>query len=393
VGTRAAARLALGTFVLSIVLVGAGVAVLLRGHNPPDKFGLTDALAAVSFTLVGAVVVAQRPSNRVGWLFCAIGPFSGLYCFVDQYARYTLVTRPGVLPGGTWAEWVASWAWIPSAFLILVFLPLLFPDGRAPQGRWQPLGWFAVAAFVVYLGGVMAAAAADGARLPARNPLAGNAMARADPGIAHAFGALFLAAALVGLSRLLARFRGSRGDERQQLKWFLSAATLTALGTFSTVPILAALSVPLLPIAAGVAIVKYRLYDIDRILHRTLVYGLLVAILLLGYAVAVLALGQVLGQRSNLAVAGATLGVAALFQPVRRRVRDTVDRRFNRRRYDAAKTIETFSLRLRDEVDLDTLTAELLTVVNQTMQPTRVSLWLRQSPPGSGADLDAPAGK
>jgi hypothetical protein len=194
---------------------------------------------------------------------------------------------------------------------------------------------------------------------------------------------------------LLMRFRRSRGVERQQLKWFTFAGVVTFAGFILIVtpsqygligPIYLLVGLPLLlsmPVAAGVAILRYRLYDIDRLINRTLVYGLLTAMLGLGYAGIVLALGQLSGgvtsDPPSWAVAGATLAVAAVFQPARRRIQRAVDRRFNRRRYNAARTVEAFSRRLRDEVDLDTLSAELLTVVDQTMQPTTASLWLRPS--------------
>jgi hypothetical protein len=192
---------------------------------------------------------------------------------------------------------------------------------------------------------------------------------------------------VVAFVSLVIRFRRSQGEERQQLKWFTYSAALVPLALLGdalpaplgnivfTVPIV------FLPVAAGIAILRYRLYDIDRLINRTLVYGSLTAILGLGYAGAVLVLGQVFGgvggNPPSWAVAGATLAVAALFRPVRRRIQMVMDRRFNRRKYDAVRTVEAFSARLRDQIDLDTLTAELLTVADQTMQPTTASLWLR----------------
>jgi peptidoglycan/LPS O-acetylase OafA/YrhL len=187
---------------------------------------------------------------------------------------------------------------------------------------------------------------------------------------------------------LVVRFRRARGVERQQLRWLAFAAALAAVALLVAVAggamandgvVLAALGtcVALLPLATGASILRYRLYDLDRIISRTLAYGLLTLLLGLGYAAVVLGLGQLLGQDSSLVVAGATLAVAAVFQPARRRIQRAVDRRFNRRRYDAARTIAAFSARLRDEIDLATLTSELLAVVEQTMQPTRASLWLR----------------
>jgi hypothetical protein len=199
---------------------------------------------------------------------------------------------------------------------------------------------------------------------------------------------LSLLSLVAAVCSLVIRFRRSHGVERQQLKWFTYAGglvLLTPLGSF-LVPDLGNLPfvvVIALPIAVGIAILRYRLFDIDRLINRTLVYGLLTAILGLGYAATVLILGQLFGgvggDPPSWAVAGATLTVAALFQPTRRRIQQAVDRRFNRRRYDAAKTIEAFSARLRQEIDLDTLSAELLAVVNQTIQPTQASLWLRPS--------------
>jgi hypothetical protein len=198
------------------------------------------------------------------------------------------------------------------------------------------------------------------------------------------------AVASVGL-----RFRRSRGVERQQLKWFTYAAALIAVSFLlwgfllpagGVTDVVFGLTIALVPVAAGIAILRYRLYEIDRLINRTLVYGLLTAVLGGVYAGVVLVLGQLLGQDSSLAVAGATLVAAALFQPARRRIQQAVDRRFNRRRYDAARTVEAFSARLREEIDLEALSAELLAVVNQTMQPTEVWLWLRpaiRAPQGS----------
>jgi hypothetical protein len=201
---------------------------------------------------------------------------------------------------------------------------------------------------------------------------------------------VFTVAALAGCASLVLRFRRARGEERQQLKWFTYAAALMVLSWVVGALLLpavgdltAGITIALLPVAAGIAILRYRLYDIDRLINRTLVYGLLTALLAGVYASVVLILGQLFGgigdKPPSWTVAGATLAVAALFQPTRRRIQAVVDRRFNRRKFDAARTVEAFSVRLRDEVDLDALTAELLAVVDQTIQPTRASLWLRPS--------------
>jgi peptidoglycan/LPS O-acetylase OafA/YrhL len=199
-------------------------------------------------------------------------------------------------------------------------------------------------------------------------------------------------AVVVGAVSLVVRFRRARGGERQQLRWLALAAALAALGSLALVaasamgasPLLlgwvGGVCVAVLPVAIGAAILRYRLYDLDRIVSRTLAYGLLTLLLGVGYAAVVLGLGRLLPQGSSLVVAAATLAVAAAFQPLRRRVQAAVDRRFNRRRHDAAQTIEAFGARLRDQVDLDTLTGEVLAVVDQTMQPTQASMWLRPAP-------------
>jgi hypothetical protein len=204
---------------------------------------------------------------------------------------------------------------------------------------------------------------------------------------------LTVAGLVVGAGSLVARFRRARGVERQQLRWLALAAALTGAGAVvgvgmamgaTAVPLFAGgVCLALLPLATGAAILRYRLYDLDRIVSRTVAYGLLTVLLGLGYAVVVLGLGRLLPEGSSLVVAAATLAVAAVFQPLRRRIQQAVDRRFNRRRHDAGRIIEAFGARLRDQVDLDTLTAEVLAVVDQTMAPTRASLWLR--PPAGRA--------
>jgi hypothetical protein len=269
--------------------------------------------------------------------------------------------------------------------LAFPLLLLVFPDGRLPTLRWRPALWLCIAVLVVV--GMLVALAprwviADAVppglvtSLPADNPVVGDAL---GPFLRRWTGgmlALGVGTILVGLSALLVRFRRSRGVERQQLKWFLFGGAVSVLGAFTPSAWFNAVTGPSVAVGAGVAILRYRLYDIDRLVNRTLVYATVTAILGLAYAIVVLALGQLVGQaRSSLSVAGATL--AALFRPVQRHVQQAVDQRFNRRRYDARRTVERFSGRLRNEVDLDTLTAELLAVVAETVEPTTVSLWLK----------------
>jgi amino acid transporter len=266
----------------------------------------------------------------------------------------------------------------------------LFPTGRLPSPRWRPVVWAATVATVAV---VVASALLPGPLeyLPgARNPLGMERAGRMLDLLAQVGFVVIAVAVFAAAGSLLVRWRRARGVERQQLKWLAYAAVVLVVlllvsdflphGLFVVVVTSMAL---LFPLATGIAVVRYRLYDIDRIINRTLVYGLLTALLGAIYTGMVLVFGQVFGgvgeNPPTWAVAGATLAVAALFQPARRRIQQVVDRRFNRRRYDAARTVEAFSARLRDELDLDTMSAELLSVVDQTMQPTTASLWLRPS--------------
>jgi hypothetical protein len=385
-------------FMVAIFVVGCGVAVALevaKGDFGPDGVALL--LAFTAFMGVGAVIVARRPGNAIGWIFSAIGLLAATGWLAMEYAAYAYLTRPGSLPGAIWAAWYQHQWWNPMATLILVATPLLFPTGRLPSARWRPV---AVVAAVTTVALMLLAALEPTIQLQDQQYWVDNPIGLAgvpDPETSAVGSALvgLLAACLVAaVVSLVLRFRRSRGVERQQLKWFVYAGVLLILlipvGEYLPATIgdaLFGLIIAFVPVAAGIAILRYRLYDIDRLINRTLVYGLLTAILGAIYAGVVLILGQLFGglgaEPPSWAVAGATLAVAALFQPGRRRIQAAVDRRFNRRKYDAAKTIQAFSTRLRDQIDLDTLSAELLAVVDQTMEPTRVSLWLRPSAHGS----------
>jgi hypothetical protein len=264
----------------------------------------------------------------------------------------------------------------------------LFPTGRLLSPRWRPVAWLAGTATAAFT--VLAALQANLG--PVGDPLIANPIGVAglenpeESTVGVALLVLLTVLMLVAFGSLVLRFRRSRGEERQQLKWFTYAAALLPLFVLADFlpgavgDLASAVPIVVLPVAAGIAILRYRLYDIDRLINRTLVYGLLTALLAGVYAGAVLILGQLFGgvarDPPSWAVAGATLAVAALFQPARRRIQAVVDRRFNRRKYNTAQTIEAFSARLRDQVDLDTLSAEVLAVVDQTMQPTTASLWL-----------------
>jgi hypothetical protein len=275
------------------------------------------------------------------------------------------------------------------------FILLLTPTGRLPSPRWRWWATVTAATPVALLLVVTLAHRPDDRLVEALDsPLDLRAL---DGGLLVAYQAAFavaIGAFVIAAASLVVRFRRARGIERQQLRWvalatvvvaLLAVANLAALalGAYALAPLVGGLNPPTLSAGIGAAILRYRLYDLDRILSRTLTYGLLTLLLGLGYAGAVLGLGRLLPQGSSLVVAGATLAAAALFQPARRRIQAAVDRRFNRRKYHAAQTIQAFSTRLRDQVDLDTLSAELLAVVDQTVEPTRVSFWLRPSADGS----------
>jgi hypothetical protein len=378
-----------------VACLGVGVPLSVANGNFQRQPGFIVALtlAFTAFMVVGAVIVARRPDNVIGWLFSAIGLLTATGTLAVDYAEYAYVTRPGSLPGALLAAWY-QWWWLPLFALILVFTPLLFPTGRLLSARWRPVAVAAaVATGLIAVGGALEPTLKlQNENYTVHNPIGLTVVPDEEAGrlIAVLFGVLAFCA-VAALGSLVLRFRRSRGVERQQLKWFTYAVALAILfqlvtarlpeGTSTVHDVLFGLTVAFIPIAAGIAVLRYRLYDIDRLINRTLVYGLLTASLGLGYAATVLVLGQVFGgiggEPPSWAVAGVTLAVAALFQPARRRIQAVVDRRFNRRKYHAARTVEAFSARLRDEVDLDALSAELLAVVDQTMQPTRALLWLR----------------
>jgi hypothetical protein len=375
---------------LAIFVAGYGVGVPLSVANGKLEQDSSLLLAFAAFMAVGAVIVAHRPGNAVGWVFSAIGLLTATGVLATEYAAYVSRTRPGSPPGVVLAAWYTSWWWYPTLVLVLVVTPLLFPTGRLLSARWRPVAVATAAGTAAICALSALQPTLQDEDHPVRNPIGLAWVPDPEEGALGTvlFGLLLLCSAAAVVSVVL-RFRRSRGVERQQLKWFTYAVALTSLFVALTdllpqsgvVDALYGLVVALVPVAAGVAVLRYRLYDIDRLVNRTLVYGALTALLGAVYAGAVLILGQLFGgvgaNPPSWAVAGATLAVAALFQPARRRTQAVVDRRFNRRKYDAAETIQAFSTRLRDQIDLDTLAAELLAVVDQTMEPTRVSLWLR----------------
>jgi hypothetical protein len=352
---------------------------------------LTKALSNVLIILacagVGLLIVSRRPDNVIGWIY-ALAAF--IFAAGEFAAGYT--SRP--LPGRIWTALLPDLAWTVAIPLGATLLLLLYPTGRPPSPRWRPVAWAVVMATVL---AVVASALKPGPTdyLPRiDNPLGLEQVEWMRDLIELVAWTVIAGAAILSAGSLILRWRRARGIERQQLKWLAYAAAMLVVVTVAQNWLPRALSVVmvvamtlLFPVATAIAVVRYRLYDIDRLINRTLVYGLLTALLAGVYTSVVLGLGQLFGgvggDPPSWVVAGATLAVAALFQPARRRIQGVVDRHFNRRKYNTAKTVEAFSARLRDEIDLDALTVELLAVVDETIQPTRASLWLRPSAPDS----------
>jgi hypothetical protein len=391
---------------VSLMLTVLGLLLLVVSRSPTGApvyagapvfdYWLINTVVAVSFSTVGGVIAPRLPPhNPIGWLFCTIGLIGGMRVFVAEYAIVTLLAEPGSplgrLPGGEALAWVSSWLWVPHIALFL-YLALLFPDGRPPSPRWWPFAW--LVGVVVVTGTVAVAlwpetaAGFDLTNHPIGIEVATNVVNPVETNL--------YALALVAMSSLVVRLRRSKGVERQQVKWFAYAVVVLAisailayvvfepigvrwLGWISSV--LVTVGVVGLPVAVGTAILRYRLYNIDVLINRTLVYGSLTAVLILVYVGSVVLLQELFltltGEQSQLAVVVSTLAIAALFNPLRRRIQGFIDRSFYRRKYDAAKTLTTFSAKLREATDLDTLTNDVLTVVQETMQPAHVSLWLR----------------
>jgi hypothetical protein len=393
--------------VWALTMLGLAVAAWLnqlqrQADSPETAWLLQPAsvpllVAAVSAATVGALLAGRRPAHPVGWLLLGLGLLVVGNVIVSGYVNYGLLVRPGALPAAAYLAGVSNS--IPVLWVTCVsFILLLTPTGSLPSPRWR---WWARVAAAAPVSLVVLAAVDPQPLLP-EHPEVGNPLAVAVPAglLVAAVAALFVLVTLVAAAgSLVVRFRRARGVERQQLRWLAVGAALAAVALLVAVAagamakegvVLAAVGtcVALLPLATGAAILRYRLYDLDRIISRTLAYGLLTVLLGGGYAGVVLGLGQLLGRDSSLVVAMATLVVAAVFQPARRRIQAVVDRRFNRRRYDAARTIEQFSSRLHQQVDLATLTAELLAVADRTVEPKMVSLWLRPPMERSGRSID-----
>jgi hypothetical protein len=384
---------------LSVVMFLASVVLYVLAHSsqeaPSTGGALGDLLLYVpflAFPLVGALIASRHPKNPVGWICLAVGLFWMLIAVGDQYEADNTV----VIDALTQAIWV------PPIGLLGIYLILLFPDGKLPSRRWRPLAWISGVVMVLASLGITFAPGPLEGHPGVRNPFGlEGAPLVANAGI---FILLLLPLCMVASAlSLVLRYRRSRGEEREQIKWIAFAASVVGLlyliamvgslflgwgaqGTPLWLGLLqhaALVSFTAVPIAVGFAVLKYRLYNIDLLINRALVYGALTALLVAVYVGSVVSLQGVLralsGQESQLAVVASTLLIAALFNPLRRHIQSFIDRRFYRRKYDAAKTLAAFSAKLRDETDLEALNNELVGVVRETMQPAYISLWLRSS--------------
>jgi hypothetical protein len=382
---------------LSVALTALSLLLLAFNRSDPNAHifdhWIEHTVLAVGLSTVGAVVAPRcPPQNPIGWLFCVVGLLYAVVHFTAQYAIYTILVAPESLPGGKGAAWIYSWLFVPQLGLTGL-LVLLFPDGRMPSTRWR---WFAGFGALATLAATVTAALSSGAINVGLSPIHNPRGIEGIPNVYKPVEGLVLSLVLVAGGAQLVRLRRASGVERQQIKWFAYAAVAAASGAILIYTIPAAIDVPWLervgfvpfvvgvvsvPLSMGIAILRYRLYEIDLIINRTLVYGALTAILATLYFVGIVVLQRLFvvltAQESQLAVVASTLAVAAIFNPLKRLVQSVIDRRFYRSKYDAARTVEAFSAKLKDETDLDALSEDLTSVVRETMQPAHVSLWLR----------------
>ena len=398
---RRAAWFAWSLAALSLALLVGGIAFsraasstapdLPFGGETNDASVVANVITLLTFSVVGAIISSRHPHNNIGWLFCSVGVTIGLNSFAGDYAEYWLASGSGMKSLAETAAWFSSWAWILLTYVPTSFVLLLFPDGRLPSPRWRPVAWGAA----LGIAGTIAGYALEAGPLE-DFPQIANPYGVDGPivGMVGVAGSIVAAGSLVASAiSLIVRMRHAGSEQRQQIKW-LAYGGAVVVGTICVSGLINLWNVQVgivvgnvallgLPVFTGIAIVKHHLYDIDLLINRTLVYGTLTTML-----VAVYVGGIVLSQRvfvgltgqeelPQLAIVASTLMIAALFAPLRRRIQAIIDRRFYRRKYDAAKMLSDFSARLRDETDLDTLSDNLVGVVKETMQPEHVRLWLR----------------
>ena len=397
-GSRAAAWLSWALVALSVALIVGGFSLsqavstadsgLQVGGETDDSSVVTDLVTLLVFSAVGAIIASRQPRNAIGWIFCGVGVTLGLNSFAGDYADFWLASGFGNAGLGESAAWLSSWAWSLLLYVPTSSVLLLFPDGRLPSPRWRPVAWGVALGAA---GGVAGLALKAG---PLTDfPQISNPYGVAGPvvGIVGVVGTIVAAGSMVASAvSLIVRLRRTRGEQRQQLKWlaYWGVVAVAALGVgalvipWSVPASILIMSVAMLglPIFTGIAIVRHRLYDIDVIINLTLVYAILSATLAVVYFGGIVVLQRAFTGQDNLpqlAIVASTLAIAALFAPLRRRIQSFIDRHFYRRKYDARKTLETFSTKLREETDLAALSDDLILVIKETMQPAHVSLWLR----------------
>ena len=400
-----ARRVAIGIWLGALLSAAVGLVLLFASRDAPvpDSWGFRGFTTtfAVGFSSLGLLIVLAR-RNLIGWVFLVAGLLAGLQNFAEEYAIYGVLQRPGSLPHPEFFGWFESWMWVGMVATVAIYVPLWFPNGHFPSPRWR---WLGVATLVVAVALMTGLAINDGPLNNApflNNPfgvpgfhvleVAGSDNGSGTPSNSPVFFLLYAAlfsCATAAVFSLVGRFRRAQGIERQQIKWFSFGSAVTAVamivgGTFQEyklAQILFITAIELIPITVAIAVLRYRLYDIDVVINRALVYGATISIVGAGFVLAALFLQTLLRPLtggSDVAIAASTLATVAVFQPLRRLVQRAIDRRFYRSRYDAARTLDAFASRLRDEVDLEALRGELLAVIGETVRPSHARVWLRR---------------
>ncbi|HZF59816.1 MAG TPA: hypothetical protein VEZ19_15240 [Rubrobacter sp.] len=393
---KRSASLARLAALLVLVVYAAGLSVsawLERRIGSQGESSMEDLVLFVGFgmfAVVGALLVAKRPDNTIGWIMGAAALIVGIFPASESYAAYVMTTRGRPDALAVFGAWANGWYWYLLLALVFIYLPLLFPDGRLLSRRWLPVAVLPAIAIVgaMVLGTLVETFRGQTFDYRIENPIGIEGLANVEElPVFIVFGGFYAIGAVGAIASLALRFRRSRGTERQQLKWFLfaTAPTLTILLEYYLPEFILSLALAWLllglPAAIGIAVLRYRLYNIDLVINRTLVYAALTISLALVYLGSVAGLQRLLspvvGEGNQLAVVASTLLIAALFQPLRRRVQSFIDRRFYREKYDAQRVLANFSERLRDETELETLSEDLASVVGEALQPAHVSVWLR----------------